>query len=117
MVEPTVSKSARIGRGCGFLALGSVVLFWLVFFVAVNGYENHGGDSDIFLQLLAGEGLLLLSLSPVAIICAIIGFVGARHHPGNWKVAGQAIVLAVVAMAGFLAPIIIFLSGLSLQIG
>jgi hypothetical protein len=108
--ERTVSTSARIGRGCGFLALGSVVLFWLLLLTAYSGYERHGGDPDIVLHLLAGEGLLLLGLSPVAIICAIIGFVGARRHPGNWKVAGLAILLTLVAVAGFLAPIIIYLS-------
>ena len=107
---PTVSTSARIGRVCGFLALGSVVLFWLLFLTACSGYERHGGDPDFVLHLLAGEGLLLLGLSPVAIICAIIGFVGARRHPGNWKVAGLAILLTLVAVAGFLAPIIIYLS-------
>jgi hypothetical protein len=108
--KPGVSTSARIGRVCGFLALGSVVLFWLLFLTACSGYERHGGDPDIVLHLLAGEGFLLLGLSPVAIICAIIGFVGARRHPGNWKVAGLAIVLTLVAVAGFLAPIIIYLS-------
>ncbi len=115
--SPDVSKSARIGRVCGFLALGSVVLFWLIFVAAVNGYETHGGDSDMFLHLLAGEGLLLLGLSLAAITCAIIGLVGAKRHPGNWKVAGLAIVLTLVAVAGFLAPIIIFLSHMTLQIG
>ena len=107
---PLVSKSARISRACGFLALGSVVLFWLMFFVAVNGYENHGGDSDIFLQLLAGEGLLLLGLSLAAITCAIIGLAGAKRHSGNWKVAGLAIVLTLVAVAGFIVPLLVVLS-------
>ena len=115
--EPTISKSARISRVCGFLALGSVGLFWLMFFAALNGYENHGGDSDVFLYLSAGEGLLLLGLSLAAITCAIIGFAGAKRYPGNWKVAGLAIVLTLVAVAGFLTPIIIILSHLTLQIG
>jgi len=108
--ERTISGSARLSRVCGFLALGSVVLFWLLFLTACSGYERHGGDPDMVLHLLAGEGLLLLGLSPVAIICAIIGLVGARRHPGNRKVAGLAMVLTLVAVAGFLAPIIIFLS-------
>ena len=114
---PTVSTSARIGRVCGFLALGSVVLFWLMLLTACSGYERHGADPDLVLRLLAGEGLLLLGLFLVAMICAIIGLVGAKRHPGNWKVAGLAIVLTLVAVAGFLAPIIIFLSHMTLQIG
>jgi hypothetical protein len=108
--ERTISGSARVSRVCGFLALGSVVLFWLLFLSACSGYERHGGDPDLVLHLLAVEGLLLGGLSPVAIICAIIGMVGAKRHPGNWKVAGLATVLTIVAVAGFIVPLLVILS-------
>jgi hypothetical protein len=108
--QRTISSSAKFSRVCGFLALGSVVLFWLLFLTACSGYERHGGDPDMVLRLLAGEGLLLLGLSPMTIICAIIGMVGARRHPGNWKAASLAMVLTLVAVAGFIVPLLVILS-------
>lgn len=66
--KPTISMSASISRVCGFLALGSVIFFWPVLIAAGNSYKIHGGDPNSILFLIAGEGLLLLGLSLLAII-------------------------------------------------
>jgi len=45
--EPTISKSARISRVFAFLALGSVIVFWLL---------TLSIDSYYFLDLFFDEG-------------------------------------------------------------
>lgn len=88
--EPTISKSARISRVFAFLALGSVIVFWLL---------TLGAHSYYFLDLFYDEGLLLFGLSLAAITCASIGL----------KVERLAIVLTIVAVAVFFAPCFIIL--------
>jgi hypothetical protein len=87
--EPTISKSARISRMFAFLALGSVIVFWLLTLF----------DSYYFLDLFFDEGLLLFGLSLAAITCASIGL----------KLERLTIVLTIVTVAGFLAPLFIIL--------
>jgi hypothetical protein len=89
-VEPTITKSARISRIFAFLALGSVIVFWLLT-LCVRSYY--------FLDLFYDEGLLLFGLSLAAITCASIGL----------KVERLAIVLTIVAVVGFFAPLFIIL--------
>jgi hypothetical protein len=113
--EPTVSRSARFSRVCGFLALGSVVLFWPVLIATAGGYKSHGGDPNAILFIIAGEGLLLLVLAVLAIISAVAGFLSTEHRPGSGKTAGLAIVLALLAVAGFLVPFIVCLSHASIN--
>jgi hypothetical protein len=91
--EPTISKSARISRVFAFLALGSVIVFWLV----TLGYQTYDERLYYFLDLFTNEGLLLFGLSLAAITCASIGL----------KVERLAIVITIVAVAGFLVPMII----------
>jgi hypothetical protein len=86
--EPTISKSARISRVFAFLALGSVIVFWLL---------TLGVRSYYFLDLFYYEGLLLFGLSLAAITCASIGL----------KVERLAIVITIVAVAVFFASLII----------
>ena len=87
--EPTISKSARISRVFAFLALGSVIVFWLLTL----------SDSYYFLDLFFGEGFLLFGLSLAVITCASIGL----------KVERLAIVITIVAVAVFFAPLFIIL--------
>jgi len=115
--EPTASRSARISRVCGFLALGSVILFWLMIGLFYLAEKSGGNAENLFEFLLVSECCLLPCLSITAVITAIVGLVGAKRHPGNRKAVVWAIVLTLVAVAGYLAPIIIFLSHMTLQIG
>jgi hypothetical protein len=92
---PTISKSARISRVFAFLALGSVIVFWLVTLGYLTSYDRLYYFGDLFV----GEGFLLFGLSLAAITCASIGL----------KVERLAIVITIVAVAGFLAPMIIYL--------
>ena len=113
--EPTVSKSARISRTCGFLALGSVIIFWLMI-VPIAFAEGGGGIArDLTGNLLVSEGCLLMGLSAAVAITAIMGFVGAKRHPRNRRVVVWAIVLAVVAVTGYIVPIAVILSQLKLR--
>lgn len=93
--EQTISKSARISRVFAFLALGSVIVFWLL----TLGYLTYYERLYYFLDLFAGEGLLLFALSLATITCASIGL----------KVERLAIVITIVAVAVFFAPLFIIL--------
>jgi len=93
--EPILSKSARISRVCAFLALGSVIFFWMV----TLGYLKYDEFLYHFLDFFFGEGLLLFGLSLAVITCASIGL----------KVERLAIVLTIVAVVGFFAPCVIIL--------
>lgn len=115
--EPTVSKSARVSRICGLLALGSVVFFWLMIGLFYLAEKSGGNAENLFEILLVSECCLLPCLSLAAVLAAIVGLVGAKRHPGNRKAAVWAIVLTLLSVAGFLVPIIIFLSHMTLQIG
>jgi hypothetical protein len=115
--KPTVAKSARVSRICGLLALGSVVFFWLMIGLFYLAEKSGGNTEKLFEFLLVSECCLLPCLSITAVITAIIGLVGAKRHPGNRKAAVWAIVLTLVAVTGFLAPIIIYFSRHPLQIG
>ena len=115
--SPDVSKSAQVSRVCGLLALGSVVFFWLMIGLFYLAEKSGGNTEKLFEFLLVAECCLLPCLSITAVITAIVGLVGAKRHPGNRKAAVWAIVLTLVAVAGFLVPIIIFLSHMTLQIG
>jgi hypothetical protein len=105
-----VSKSARFSRACGLLALGSVIFFWIMlgwFWIL----EKKGGNAEeLFLPLLVAECCLLPSLSIAAVIAAIVGLVGSKRQFGNRNVAVWAIVLTILAVVGFLAPIILYIS-------
>jgi exosortase/archaeosortase len=80
--------------------------------------EKSGGNAEnLFEILLVSECCLLPCLSLAAVLAAIVGLVGAKRHPGNRKAAVWAIVLTLLSVAGFLVPIIIFLSHMTLQIG
>ena len=115
--KPIISKSARISRACGLLALGSVVFFWLMIGLFLISETAGGNAESLFEFLLVSECCLLPCLSITAVITAIVGLVGAKRHPGNRKAAVWAIVLTLLSVAGFLVPIIIFLSHMTLQIG
>jgi hypothetical protein len=108
----TISKSARFSWACGLMALGSVIIFWLMLgWIWILEKGGQGGNAEeLFLPLLVTECCLLPGLSTAAVIAAIVGLVGAKRQPGNRKVAIWAIVLTVIAVAGFLAPIIIYIS-------
>ena len=112
---PTVSTTAQVGRVCGFVALGSMILFWLMI-VPIAFAEGGGGIArDLTGNLLVSEGCLLMGLSAAVAITAIMGLVGAKRHPGNRKVVVWAIVLAVVAVTGYIVPIVVILSQLKLR--
>ena len=91
--ESTISKSAQISRVFAFLALGSVIIFWLVTLGYLTSYDRLVYFGDLFV----GEGFLLFGLSLAAITCASIGL----------KVERLAIVITIVAVAVFFAPLII----------
>ena len=113
--QPTVSTSAQVGRVCGFLALGSMILFWLMI-VPIAFAEGGGGIArDLTGNLLVAEGCLLMGLSVAVAITAIVGFVAAKRHPRNRRVVVWAIVLAVVAVTGYIVPIVVILSQLKLR--
>jgi hypothetical protein len=108
--ELTVSKSARVSRVCGLLALVSVICFWLMMGLCWLA-EEAGGDAETLVVFgLLAEGCLLPGLSLAAGIAAIVGFAGAKESPGNSKVGGWAVALTVLAVAGFIAPILVILS-------
>jgi hypothetical protein len=112
---PTVSTTAQVGRVCGFLALGSMILFWLMI-VPIAFAEGGGGIArDLTGNLLLAEGCLLMGLSVAVAITAIVGFVAAKRHPRNRRVVVWAIVLAVVAVTGYIVPIVVILSQLKLR--
>jgi hypothetical protein len=108
---PTVSKSARISRTCGLLALGSVILFWLMMGLFGSAEEAGGKNArDLSANLLVFEICFLACLSIAVAITAIMGLVGAKRHPGNCKVIVWALVLTVLAVAGFIVPLLVILS-------
>ena len=113
--EPTVSKSARFSRTCAFLALGSVMVFWLMMklFSLVNGvslaeatFQNSSGVFDL---LLIAEICLLPCLSLAVAIGAIMGFLATKRCPGNRKVVIRALALTALAVAGFVVPLAFYL--------
>ena len=113
--QPAVSRSARFSRACGFLALGSVILFWLVVGLFLIS-ETAGSNSEKWFEFVAvAEFCLLPCLSITAVIAAIVGLVGARRHPGNGKTVVWAIVLTVLAVAGFIVPICVILSRITIH--
>jgi len=110
--EPAISNSARVGRVCGFLALGSVVLFWLMMGLFGSAEEAGGNARGPYLaaNLLVFEICFLPCLSIAVAITAIMGLVGAKRHSGNRKVVVWALVLTVLAVAGFIVPLLVILS-------
>jgi len=117
--EPTgptaISKSARFCRACALLALSSVILFWLLIGLAWL-MEKAGGDAEkpvVF--LLVSECCLLSCLFVAAVIAAIAALVGAKRRPRNRKIAILAIALTSLAVAGFLVPIWIVLSQITIH--
>jgi hypothetical protein len=92
------------------LALGSVIFFWIML-GCIWILEKKGGNAEeLFLPLLVAECCLLPSLSTAAVIAAIIGLVGSKRQLGNRNAAVWAIVLTILAVVGFLAPIILYIS-------
>jgi hypothetical protein len=113
--ESTVSKSARFGRACALLALSSVILFWLMIGLMWLT-EKAGRDAEKpFVFLLVSECCLLSCLFVAAMIAAITALVGAKRHPRNRKIAIWAIALTSLAVAGFLVPIWIVLSQITIH--
>lgn len=108
--QPAVSGSARFSRTCAFLALGSVIFFWLMMGLFGSTEEAGGNARDLSANLLVFEVCILPCLSIAVAITAIMGLVGAKRHPGNRKVVVWAIVLTVLAVAGFIVPLLVILS-------
>ena len=110
-----VSRSARFSRTCGFLALGSVILFWLMMKLLslVKGvsmadatFQNSSGVFDL---LLIAEIFLLPCLSIAVAIGAIMGFLATKRCPGNRKVVLRALAMTALAVAGFVVPLAFYL--------
>jgi hypothetical protein len=110
-----ISKSARFSRTSAFLALGSVMVFWLLMklFSLVKGvslaeatFQNSSGVFDL---LLIAEIFLLPCLFIAVAITAIMGLIGAKRCPGNRKVVVWALVLTALAVAGFVVPLAFYL--------
>jgi len=112
---PTVSTAAQVGRVCGFLALASVICFWIVIVPIAFAEGGRGIARDLTGNLLVSEGCLLMGLSVAVAITAIMGFVAAKRHPQNRRVVFWSIVLTVVAVAGYIVPIVVILSQLKLR--
>ena len=114
--QAAVSRSARFSRAFAFLALGSVIVFWLMIGVAslVKGISLEEAltqnVSDLFDILLIAEILFLPCLSFAVAISAIMGFVGAKRWPGNRKAVVRALILTAVAAVSFLVPLLYFLA-------
>jgi hypothetical protein len=108
--EPSVSKSARFSRTCAFLALGSVMVFWLMMVPIGSAVKATGNAGDLIAILLVCEAYFLTGLSIAVAITAIMGLVGAKRHPGNRKVIVWALVLTFLAVAGFIVWFLIALS-------
>ena len=113
--KPIISKSARFSRTCALLALGNVMVFWLMMkllslvkgvSLAVATFQNSSGGFDL---LLIAEVFLLPCLSIAVAIGAIMGFFGAKRFPGNRKVVVRALVLTALALAGFFIPLLVFI--------
>jgi hypothetical protein len=113
--KPIISRSARFSRTCAFLALGSVMVFWLMMklfslvkgvSLAVATFQNSSGVFDL---LLIAEIFLLPCLSIAVAIGAIMGFLATKRCPGNRKIVLQALVLTALAVAGFVVPLAFYL--------
>jgi len=112
--KPIISKSARFSRTCAFLALGSVMVFWLMMklFSLVKGIslaDTFQNSSGVFDLLLITEIFLLPCLSIAVAISAIMGFVAAKRCPGNRKVVLRALALTALAVASFIVPLAFYL--------
>ena len=114
-VKSIISKSARFSRTCAFLALGSVMVFWLMMkllslvkgvSLAVATCQNSSGVFDL---LLIAEIFLLPCLSIAVAIGAIRGFLATKRCPGNRKVVIRALALTALAVAGFVVPLAFYL--------
>ena len=110
-----ISKSARFSRTCAFLALGSVMVFWLMMkllslvkgvSLAVATFQNSSGGFDL---LLIAEILLLPCLSIAVAVGAIMGFLATKRCPGNRKGVLWALALTALAVAGFVVPLAFYL--------
>jgi hypothetical protein len=111
-----ISKSARFSRACAFLALGSVIVFWLMIGLVslVEGIsivevatKNLSDLTEFFITIFLIAGIYLLPcLSIVVAITAVMGFIGAKRSPGNRKVVAWALVLTALAVAGFFVPLL-----------
>jgi len=108
--QAAFSKSARIIRTCAFLALGSMIIFWLMMALLPTVGVARGTVNELSALLLVMEFYFLICLSIAVAITAIMGFVGAKRHPGNWKVVVWALVLTFLAVAGFIVWFLIALS-------
>lgn len=115
LAKPIISKSARFSRTCAFLALGSVMVFWLMMkllslvkgvSLAVATFQNSSGGFDF---LLIAELFLLTGLCIAVVISAIMGFVAAKRCPGNRNVVIWALALTALAVAGFVVPLAFYL--------
>jgi Fe2+ transport system protein B len=113
--EPTVSTSARISRVCGALALGSVIFFWVMMGLFWLAEKAGGNTENLFEILVVCECCLLPCLSIAAAITAITGLVGAQRYSGSRKVVVWAIVLTLLAAAGFIIPILVIVSRTSIH--
>ena len=113
--QAAVSRSARVSRVCGFLVLGSVILFWLVVGLFLISETAGGNSAKLFEFVAVAECCLLPCLSITAVIAAIVGLVGARRHHGNGKAVVWAIVLTVLAVAGFMVPIYVIHSRITIH--
>ena len=113
--QVAVSWSARFSRTCAFLDLGSVIIFWLMMMLVslAKGVSLEEAVtenvSDLVDILLIAEILFLPCISVAVVITAIMGLVGAKRCPGNRKVVVWAIVLTVLAVAGLIVPLLVFI--------
>jgi len=109
-VGSAVSTSAMVSRVCGFLALGSSLLFWIFLSEAWHSHLARGGDPDGIMFMVVIEGVVMAGLSLLAIICAVVGLTHRHSYPGNAKALRLAILLIVLGISAYLAPINIYLS-------
>jgi len=87
-----------------------VIVFWLTLWSIGSAEEAGGNARDLSANLLVSEVCFLTGLSIAVAITAIMGLVGVKRHPGNRKVIVRAIVLTVLAVAGFIVPLLVILS-------
>ena len=117
--KPSISKSARFCRASAFLALGGVMVYWMVvgLVALVEGVSiaeatttNLGELSELIITIFLLAGIYLLPcLAIVVAITAVMGFVSAKRCPGNRRVVIWALVLTVLALASFFVPLAVYL--------
>lgn len=115
-----ISKSARFCRASAFLALGGVMVYWMVvgLVALVEGVSiaeatttNLGELSELIITIFFLAGIYLLPcLAIVVAITAVMGFVSAKRCPGNRRVVIWALVLSALALASFFVPLAVYLA-------